>query len=125
MTTLSASSIDHVNMTVKNLKESVEFYGKLFGFEVREDQPDEDSKIIGNDTIKLCLYEDPKMSPEGGISHFGFHVENFEETVRVCKSLGVEVLYGGEVSWKSSLSVYIKDPSGYVIELSNIQGGGL
>ena len=125
MTTLSASSIDHVNMTVKNLQESVEFYGKLFGFEVREDQPDQDSKIIGNDTIKLCLYEDPEMSPEGGISHFGFHVENFEEIVRVCKSLGVEVLYGGEVSWKSSLSVYIKDPNGYVIELSNIQGGGL
>lgn len=125
MTTLSASSIDHVNMTVKNLQKSVEFYGKLFGFEVREDQPDQDSKIIGNDTIKLCLYEDPEMSPEGGISHFGFHVENFEEIVRVCKSLGVEVLYGGEVSWKSSLSVYIKDPNGYVIELSNIQGGGL
>ena len=125
MTTLSALSIDHVNMTVKNLQESVEFYGKLFGFEVREDQPDQDSKIIGNDTIKLCLYEDPEMSPEGGISHFGFHVENFGEIVRVCKSLGVEVLYGGEVSWKSSLSVYIKDPNGYVIELSNIQGGGL
>ena len=123
--TLKATSMDHVNMTVKNLQKSVEFYKKLFGFEVKKEQPEEDSKIIGNDNIKLCLYEDPQMSPEGGIAHFGFNIENFEDIIEKCNSLGVEVLYDGPVKFEKSRSVYIKDPSGYSIELSEVPGGGL
>ncbi len=123
--TLKATSMDHVNMRVKHLDESVVFYKKLFGFEVKKEQPEQNSKIIGNDNIKLCLYEDPKMSPGGGIAHFGFNIENFEEIIEKCNSLGVEVLYDGPVQFEKSRSVYIKDPSGYDIELSEIPGGGL
>lgn len=129
MSNLKATSIDHVNMKVKNLSESVEFYCNLFGFEVKqEDNPnksDVPSKIIGNNSIKLCLYEVPKMSPEGGIAHFGFHISNFDEVITKCRELKVEILYGGEVDWEKSKSVYIVDPSGYEIELSEILGGGL
>jgi catechol 2,3-dioxygenase-like lactoylglutathione lyase family enzyme len=123
--TLKATSMDHVNMSVKNLDESVEFYKKLFGFVVKKNQPEQNSKIIGNDNIKLCLYEDPEMSPEGGIAHFGFNIENFDEIIEKCNSLGVEVLYDGPVQFEKSRSIYIKDPSGYDIELSEIPGGGL
>jgi len=128
--TLKATSMDHVNMMVKNLEESVNFYKNLFGFEVRKENNspnklDAPSKIIGNDSIKLCLYEDPQMSPEGGIVHFGFHIGNFNEIMEKCKELNVEVLYGGPVEFEKSKSVYIKDPSGYDIELSEVTGGGL
>ncbi len=127
--TLKATSMDHVNMRVKNLEESVNFYKNLFGFEIKkEENPnkiDAPSKIIGNDSIKLCLYEDPQMSPEGGIAHFGFHIGNFNEIMEKCKELKVEVLYGGPVEFEKSRSVYIKDPSGYDIELSEVIGGGL
>ena len=127
---LKATSMDHVNMNVKNLEDSVNFYQNLFGFEIRKDNNspnklDAPSKIIGNDSIKLCLYEDPQMSPGGGIAHFGFHVENFDKIMDKCKELNVEVLYGGPVEFEKSRSVYIKDPSGYDIELSEISGGGL
>jgi len=122
---LKAASMDHVNMTVKNLEESVDFYKKLFGFEVKKEQPEDKSKIIGNDSIKLCLYENPEMSPEGGIAHFGFHIENFDEIMETCKSLGVKVYYDGPVQFEKSRSIYIEDPSGYDIELSEIKGGGL
>ena len=121
--------MDHVNMKVKNLAQSVEFYKNLFGFEIKkEENPnriDAPSKIIGNDSIKLCLYEDPQMSPEGGIAHFGFHVENFADIMEKCNKLGVEVLYGGPVEFEKSRSVYIVDPNGYDIELSEVSGGGL
>ncbi|MCI4432872.1 MAG: VOC family protein [Nitrosopumilus sp.] len=117
--------MDHVNMTVKNLEQSVEFYKKLFGFEIKKEQPEFKSQIIGNDDIKLCLYEDPDMKPEGGIAHFGFNIKNFDEIIETCKSLGVEVLYDGYIQFEKSKSVYIKDPSGYDIELSEILGGGL
>ena len=78
-----------------------------------------------NDSIKLCLYEVPDMSPGGGIAHFGFHVDNFSKVITKCKALGVPILYGGEVDWEKSRSVYILDPSGYEIELSEVSGGGL
>ncbi len=126
---LNAKSIDHVNMKVKNLEQSVEFYKNLFGFEIKQEanpnKLDAPSKIIGNDAIKLCLYEVPQMSPEGGIAHFGFNVVNFNEIIKKCKELGVEILYDGPIEWEQSKSVYIKDPSGYEIELGEVSGGGL
>jgi len=126
---LKARVIDHVNMKVKNLDDSVEFYKNLFGFVIKQEENenkiDAPSKIIGNDTIKLCLYEVPDMSPEGGIAHFGFNVENFDEIISKCEGLGVEILYGGVVDWEKSKSVYIVDPSGYELELGKIPGGGL
>ncbi len=129
MNNLKATSIDHVNMKVKDLEKSVKFYKNLFGFEIKQEENanklDAPSKIIGNNSIKLCLYEVPDMSPEGGIAHFGFNIANFNEIIEKCKELGVEVLYGGIVDWEKSKSVYIVDPSGYEIELGEISGGGL
>ncbi len=129
MNNLKATSIDHVNMKVKDLAQSVKFYKNLFGFEIKQEENanklDAPSKIIGNDTIKLCLYEVPDMSPQGGIAHFGFNIANFNQVIEKCKELGVEILYGGIVDWEKSKSVYIVDPSGYEIELGEISGGGL
>jgi len=129
MSNLKAASIDHVNMKVKDLEKSVEFYKNLFGFEIKQEENpnkiDAPSKIIGNDAIKLCMYEVPEMSPEGGIAHFGFNIVNFDEVIAKCKELGVQILYGGIVDWEKSKSVYIVDPSGYEIELGEIAGGGL
>lgn len=129
MNNLKATSIDHVNMKVKNLEKSVEFYKNLFGFEIKQEEnpnkTDVPSKIIGNDTIKLCLYEVPEMSPEGGIAHFGFNITNFDDIMEKCKELDIQILYGGEIDWEKSKSVYIVDPSGYELELGQVSGGGL
>jgi len=129
MNNLEATSIDHVNMKVKDLEQSVKFYKNLFGFEIKQEENtnklDVPSKIIGNDTIKLCLYEVHDMSPEGGIAHFGFNIANFNQVIEKCKELGVEILYGGIVDWEKSKSIYIVDPSGYELELGEILGGGL
>ena len=127
---LEATSMDHVNMNVKDLEKSVEFYKNLFGFQTRKEDNspnklDAPSKIIGNNSIKLCLYEDPQMSTDGGIAHFGFHIANFDQIIDKCKEFNVEVLYGGPVEFEKSRSIYIKDPSGYDIELSEVSGGGL
>lgn len=129
MNKLTVTSIDHVNMKVKNLEESLKFYHDLFGFEIRqEDNPnksDAPSKIIGNDSIKLCLYEVPEMNPEGGIAHFGFHIKNFDDILKKCDDMKIKILYGGIVDWEKSKSIYIEDPSGYELELSEVFGGGL
>ena len=130
MANLNAKSIDHINMNVRNLDESVTFYKNLFGFEIKKEEnapnkSDAPSKIIGNDSIKLCLYEVPDMSPKGGIAHFGFNIENFDDILEKCREFNVQVLYGGPIDWEKSRSIYIADPSGYELELGQIPGGGL
>jgi lactoylglutathione lyase len=124
MVYLKALSMDHANMFVKELDESIKVYQNLFGFEVKKEQPEQDLKIIGNDTIKLCLYENPEMDFVKGINHFGFHIENFDQIVEKCEQMDVPMPYG-VIEWESSRSVYITDPKGYKVELSEVQGGGL
>ena len=121
---LKVTALDHINFYVKNLDESVAFYRNLFGFEIKQEQPEENSRIIGNDAVKLCLYEDPEKAHPGGIGHFGLHVQNFSDIIEKCMAMNVPMPYG-VVDWEKSRSVYIIDPNGYEIELSEIQGGGL
>ena len=121
---LQATTIDHINMMVINLDETVAFYKALFGFEIKKEQPEEKSLIIGNNTIKLCIYEDPEARPDKGLQHFGFHISNYDEVMQKCLDLGLKIPYG-EIVWENSRSIYVTDPNGYDIELSEVQGGGL
>lgn len=123
---LITKGIDHLNLEVANLDETIGFYKNLFGFEIRKEQPEQNSKIIGNDDVKLCLYETDGFKYEKkGFHHFGLYVENFEEAVDKCKELGIKINYGGPVKWESSTSIYIVDPNGYEIELTEVSGGGI
>ena len=124
--------IDHINMRVKNLKKSVEFYRKNFGFEVKEDHAGEAEEpwvILGlPGAVYLCLYEHPEKKQRDDalrISHFGFALEDFDQAMMELLSNGVKFLYGGPVNWPRSRSLYIEDPSGHEIELSEKFGGGL
>jgi len=124
---LKTNGIDHLNLEVINLNETVNFYHKLFGFEVLKEQPEENSKIIGNNKVKLCLYEIPSFNgyEKAGFHHFGLHIENFNDVLQNCKEMGLEIFYGGPLKWEKSTSIYIKDPNGYEIELTEVFGGGL
>jgi hypothetical protein len=72
---------------------------------LKKDQPDQQSKIIGNESIKLCLYELPDLKFTKGINHIGFHIENFDEIVEKCKTLKISMPCG-VIEWESSRSVY-------------------
>ena len=124
---LIVNGIDHLNMEVINLNETKEFYNQLFGFTVLKEQPEENSKIIGNEKVKLCLYEidDFQGYTKKGFHHFGLHIENFEDVMNKCTEMGIEIFYGGPLKWEKSTSIYIKDPNGYEIELTEVFGGGL
>ena len=85
--------------------------------------------IVGlADAAYLCLYQlpDGELSDQGlRINHFGFHVNDFDQLEEKLQSEGVEIMYDGAIDWNNSRSFYIKDPSGYEIELSEQFGGAL
>ncbi len=125
---LKISNIDHMNLNVKNLNESLNFYNQLFGMEVKEQGVSESGRkfvITGlKDKLYLALYEDSHLE-EPHINHFGVHVENFDEVKDRLEQLGIPINYGGAVNWGKSKSIYINDPNGLEIELTEVFGGGL
>ncbi|ATH08066.1 hypothetical protein BIY24_08900 [Halobacteriovorax marinus] len=128
---LEINAIDHINMNVLNFEESEKFYKKLFGMKVLESgqsaKSGNDFKVIGiPNKIALCLYETDEVNFETApIAHFGINIDNYSEIENILKELNVDALYGGEILWKSSSSIYIKDPSGHEIELTKNFAGGL
>ena|ERR1700722_12591162 len=137
---IKVKAIDHINMTVNSLEESIQFYNKLFGFEIIEDSRHDDIipnklgtpyAVIGvRGAAYLVLHQSPtkgngqnKRGPIG-LAHMGFHVEDFDNLMKILKSSSVSFRQGEEiVEWAHSRSIYILDPSGHEIELVENFGG--
>jgi catechol 2,3-dioxygenase-like lactoylglutathione lyase family enzyme len=140
MKPVEIGAVDHVNLFVNNLEESVAFYQRVFG---TDPLPKEQGFakgirwcIVGiPNKFYFCLYE--LKQPEAyqtdalHINHIGFYVPDFDVTVDRIRALGIEIEYQGRpIVWHnsgggSSRSLYIKDPNGYSIEFSEYFGGGL
>jgi catechol 2,3-dioxygenase-like lactoylglutathione lyase family enzyme len=132
MKPIQIKSIDHIQMTVGDLEENIEFYSKVFGFEIKETGLRAGIRwaIIGNESrIFLCMHEDVEgkgKENEGlKISHFGLIVEDFENVLNRLKEFNVPLFYDHFVEYHSSRSVYFLDPNGYKLEISECIGGGI
>ena len=123
--------LDHINMTVNNFQESADWYQRVFGFEVVEEgvQNGRPWGIVRSGEALLCMYESPgrsfddrfQLADQGrhGVSHFAFRIEDKETWLRTIAEQEVTVLYDGEIVWPASTSWYIKDPTGYEIEVAH------
>lgn len=130
---IKINTIDHINMSVSNLESSLKFYEEMFGFEVKEKSLYKNQKhaITGvSDKVMLALYESKQLPELGRIRHFGINIENFDEVLNIINQKKIKTYFGdesqgGAVIYKNSRSVYIHDPDGNEIELTEKVGGGL
>jgi lactoylglutathione lyase len=130
---VEALRIDHVNMFVRNLEESVEFYARVFGVTIKERGVGKGKirwAILGiHERFYFCMYElvNSEFEPDTlHINHIGLYVSDLDETIRRLHGLGLKLEYGDKpVVWERSRSAYIRDPNGYAIELTERFGGGL
>jgi catechol 2,3-dioxygenase-like lactoylglutathione lyase family enzyme len=124
---------DHINLTVKNLTESIDWYAKIFGFEKMESGTAMGSPyaIVGFNDFMLCMYEEQdrqsaqKMgdAPFHQIYHFGIRVKDEDAWRAAIAKHQLKIQYGGEIAYPRSISWYILDPSGHEIEVSYTQKG--
>ena len=126
---IKVNSIDHVNMDVKNLQKSLDFYKSLFSFEEKERGTGREQRpwaIIGiSGKLMYCLYETDQTVTASNVKHIGLNVDNFDQTLETLKAKNIELLYGGVTRYPKSRSLYIEDPDGNEIEISEFIGGGL
>ncbi len=123
------TNIDHLNFTVSDMNKTIDFYKDLFGFEVKEKGVSSKGNpfvIIGiSNKLVLCLSESKDNLNCDSFNHFGINVQDFDETLKEVQSRKIPLLYGGVNSYDNSRSIYIADPNGIQIELSENFAGGL
>ena len=132
---ISVNAIDHLNLTVSDLDASIDFYRRLFGFDIAEDSRGDSRPyvIMGRAGVGfVALHQQSDAGPaEGGrINHWGFVVDDFDAVPARLEALGVGALYtdrwpGGVVEYPRSRSLYVADPDGNEIELTSAFGGAL
>lgn len=123
-------NLDHINLTVRDFDETVDWYGRVFGFEEVEENVQDGVRwgVIRAGDAMLCIYEAKgrelldrfELADRGlhGIAHFGLRISDPEAWLRTIEREGLEILYGGVVPWPHSRSWYVKDPTGYEIEVA-------
>lgn len=121
--------LDHINLTVQNIPESIDWYSKVFGFKQVEKGISTKGQpwtiIASNDSmIVMSEYKDkakPNYEQESAVHkiyHFGIRVSDLNEWENTVSKFDLKLYYGGVIEYPSSKSWYIRDPSGHEIEVS-------
>jgi catechol 2,3-dioxygenase-like lactoylglutathione lyase family enzyme len=119
--------LDHLNLSVRDLDESIAWYGRVFGFAPVEEGVWEGVRwaILRSDgDALLCLYHRPgyafvdnddlRQRRLHGIRHPGFRIS---DEARWLETIGREKLEVEEIVYPHSHSWYVNDPTGYEIEV--------
>lgn len=124
------SMLDHANFTVRDLDESIDWYGRVFGYRVVERGVDDGVRwcIMLCCDAMICIYEHPDREyidrHEAGkrnlhyISHVGVRIDDREEWEQTIEKEGLTIEYGGEIKMPHGSSWYIFDPTGWEIEVA-------
>lgn len=104
---------NHVAIEVGDIDEALDFYGKLFTFELRSREPGMAFIDLGDQF--LALQETPNPSPTGG-RHFGLVVEDKAAARKAIEAAGIHIEPGPFLDFR--------DPWGNLVEIvgyTNIQ----
>ena len=131
---MNVKHLDHLNMTVTDLAETIDWYGRVFGFEKVEEGTYDGHPwaILKSGDALLCLYERPQFERLDrderarrklhGLSHFGLRIQDREAWEETVEREGLELEFGGEVHWPHSTAWYVSDHTGYGIEVALWEG---
>ena len=119
---IKTHGLDHININVSDIKRSLKFYQEMFGMKVMFwDGP----RMVflntpgSTDTVTLCQANESQPVAGGGVSHFGWSVENKADLDRAAIEIeraGGKVISRGEHA-PGHPYLYFSDPDGYVIEI--------
>ncbi len=122
--------LDHLNLSVDSFAQTRDWYAAVFGFECVEEGV-QDGVVWGvlkaGDAM-LCIYEYPQRQLLDryalderrlhGFNHFGLRIVDEQAWEQTVEEHGLALLYGGPIEWPHSTAWYIKDPTGYEIEVA-------
>lgn len=121
--------LDHINLTVRDLQQSIEWYAKIFGFKQVEHGigtkgqrwaivESNDSMIVMSEYKDLKTADTENAEGKHRIYHFGIRVSDLTAWESKLEKYQLKLNYGGVIEYPFSKSFYINDPSGHEIEVS-------
>ena len=111
---LKAGSINHASVLVTEMARSIDFYNRVFGLSVmNEDKANKISRLGIGGKVLVSLRVEP---PAGLVDHFAIGVENFNRDA-VTKSLEEMGLTPRE---NLEFGFHVKDPDGANVQITGI-----
>jgi predicted enzyme related to lactoylglutathione lyase len=111
---LKAGSINHASVLVTDMARSIDFYNRVFGLSVaNEDKANKISRLGIGGKVLVSLRVEP---PAGLVDHFAIGVENFNRDA-VTKSLEEMGLTPRE---NLEFGFHVKDPDGANVQITGI-----
>jgi catechol 2,3-dioxygenase-like lactoylglutathione lyase family enzyme len=107
-----ATGIDHVQITVNDLKATQQFYEKLFGVTTKVTAPTQLSLAIGTAGDTVSVHSE--AGPIKPIDHFGITVENFSPDTALAT---IARVVPGTKAQKQGDSVFVIGPDGVRVQL--------
>ncbi len=118
----------HSAIRTSDLNKSINFYVKVFGFEIREKRYIEAHKTTlvflkdagANFEIELIADDNPKPLPdcENSFAHLAFQTDNINEDAKKIKDSGINFLREPFYSLDKSMKIaFLNDPNGIMIEI--------
>jgi len=111
---LKAGSINHTSVLVSDMARSIDFYNKVFGLSVvNEDEPNKIARLGVGGKILVSLRVEP---PPGLVDHFAIGVENFNRDVVTAslKEMGLTPRENLEFGF------HVKDPDGANVQITGV-----
>ena len=108
---LRAGSINHVSVLVSEMQRSVDFYNRVFGLTVSNEDKANQIVRLGVGKILVSIRHEP---PAGLVDHFAIGVDRFdrESVTRDLKELGLTPLENLEFGF------HVKDPDGVNVQIT-------
>jgi catechol 2,3-dioxygenase-like lactoylglutathione lyase family enzyme len=123
--------LDHLVLTVQNVERTCEFYSRALGMKVVTFGNNRKALLFGRQKINLHEkgkeFEPKAANPTPGSGDLCFITEiPLSQVTQHIRSCGVEIIEGpvGRTGAVGSIeSIYLRDPDGNLIEVSNYVGG--
>ena len=119
--------LDHLVLTVANIENTIAFYVNAFDMQEVTFKGDRKALVFGNQKINLHQagneFEPKAKNPAPGSADLCFITDMpLEDVVHKIQSHGIEVIEGPVERTGATdtiMSIYIRDPDGNLIEISN------
>ncbi|MGH8194415.1 MAG: VOC family protein [Woeseiaceae bacterium] len=121
---LRTSSISGITITARDLRRSIAFYSRVFGFRVADDAREARPSVtmVGPGDVRLAIHGNGAIRAVPLHRHWGFAVDDLEAARAMIWDLGVSVARdNGEPDhierWSNGRTLSIHDPDGNEVEL--------
>jgi len=112
--TLKGASINHVSVLVTDMARSIDFYGRVFGLTlVNEDKANKIARLGANGKVLVSLRIEP---PPGVIDHFAIGVEGFNRDAVTADLKGFGLTPADNIQF----GFHVKDPDGAVVQITGV-----